>query len=119
MNPSNRLWLGIAVLAFCLGIAIGRLAIPVGTTKSATRAESTSNNQSSTIQADATTVRDTSQSKNNRRSESANVEGRDQDIYAQIKDVLTATGTARLYDSFGKFSNLIDQNNVREVLVTR
>src|SRR5207244_2882864 len=39
-----------------------------------------------------------------------------EDVYSQIKNALTANGTARLYDSFGKFSHLVDQDNVREVL---
>src|SRR5438132_8368286 len=102
MHRLDRFWSSIAIITFCLGIAIGRFAIPFGTTKSAARAGSISNNQSSTISTGGATARDNSESKSNSRPESTEGAALDGDVYAQIKDSLTATGTSRLYDSFGK-----------------
>src|SRR5437868_7433737 len=116
MHRLNRFWLSIAIVAFCFGIAIGRFAIPTSTSNPVARAGSISNNRSSGIETNGATVQHHSGSKRNSRPESTEAAGPDGNIYARITDSLTASGTARLYDSFGKFSNLIDQKNVRDVL---
>src|SRR5207302_8476574 len=116
MNRLDRFWLTIAIVTFCLGIAIGRFGIPTGTTKPAVDAESPRNHQSSAGPTNAATVQNNSDSKDNSRADFIAGSQSDRDIYSQIKDSLTANGTARLYDSFGRFSNLIDQKNVRDVL---
>jgi len=116
MPRLNRFLLVVAIVAFCFGIAIGRFAIPTSTSNPVARAESISNNRSSGIETNGASVQHHSGSKRNSRPESTEAAGPDGNIYARITDSLTASGTARLYDSFGKFSNLIDQKNVRDVL---
>src|SRR5437763_14300557 len=109
MNRLDRFWLTIAIVTFCLGIAIGRFAISPGTIKSLVRAEPPRDNQTSTISTIRATGRANSDSKDNSRVEFVADSESDRDMYTQIKDSLTATGTARLYDSLGRISTLHDQ----------
>src|SRR5437763_10215937 len=116
MDRLERFWLSIGLVAFCVGTAIGRFGIRTGTTKPVIRTESLRSNQSSAVSTNAATVQNNSDSKDNSRADFVAGSQSDRDIYSQIKDSLTSNGTARLYDSFGRFSNLIDQKNVRDVL---
>src|SRR5258708_7946060 len=114
MNRTNPLWLGIAVVAFCLGIGIGRFTSPSKSQTGIARAPISSANQTATQQASEPNIQSSLSVTKNAAGESANSAAGD--VYTRIRDALAAPGTGQIYESFGKFSNLIDEKNVRDVL---
>src|SRR5947207_14002189 len=111
MNRPPQIWIGIAVVAFCLGIAIGRFTFRIESVPKPVAANPAAGSSNTNPAAP-----EGSSSKKARRSEPASAAEVGDDVYSQIKGVLESNGTSRLYDSFGKISQLIDQNNVRDVL---
>src|SRR2546423_3223682 len=108
MARLSRISLAIGAVAFCLGIALGRFS--VSTNRAAISAAAS--RSTAPAQSNAPVPPENSRTK---KTSSASVE-ESGDVYSEIKSSLTATGTSRLYESFGKFSHLIDEKNVRDVL---
>src|SRR5438105_5096098 len=86
MPRLNRFWLVVAGVAFCLGIAIGRLTISTGTSNPVARTGPIWNNQSATTQTNAASDRQNSKSTHNSRSEQSEIATSDGDVYARITD---------------------------------
>ena len=97
----------IALVALLAGIAIGRLSV---STTSVSRTSAVAGGKNSTAPTES------SLPKNASTQSASNAAGTSGDIYSEIKNVLSANGTSQLYDSFGKFSYLINENNVGDVL---
>src|SRR4030095_9499484 len=115
MNWNSRSWLAIVAVTFCLGLAIGRFAVPTRIEKVPARASSTPRNQASSSLTNANSARDDARAKD---AQPSGIESASSgpDVYSPIKDALASGGTTRLYDSFSAFSNLIDDKNVRAVM---
>src|SRR5256885_12370707 len=99
MNPQNRIW--IPIVALLVGLAIGRFSVSTKTVTS----DADAKRSAAADRKEASVSAETFSQRKSVRSEPETDKA--EDIYSEIKGSLTANGTARLYDSFGKFSHLI------------
>src|SRR5256885_8332130 len=110
MNRQVSIWIAIGTLL--VGIAIGRLSV---STRSVFSAPATTHSSVTNQKELAAPPAGNSSAKNLPQTEPVAAVASSGEIYSQLKEALSA-GTSRLYDAFTKFSQLIDNNNVRDVL---
>src|SRR5256885_13412680 len=102
MNRQVSIWIAIGTLL--VGIAIGRLSV---STRSVFSSPATTHSSVTNQKELAPVPAGNSSAKNLPQTERVAAVASSGDIYSQLKEALSATGTSRLYHAFAKFSQLI------------
>src|SRR5436853_76206 len=112
MNSVSGFWAGIALTAFCLGLAVGHFVVPRATEPRIASSPSAPRNLSPATA--ASVDRDIGVADKSGTEASRGV--LEPNVYARIQEALASGGTTRLYEAFQRIAGLIDDKNVHDVL---